>query len=101
MEFTQVTSFTGIVQPKPNMYTSNHMPSKVWYEITYPIPNFNSGTIIYSDYGICKLSANGDDKHASDTVANTHTRIYMMPYIIYPLLDLNPFFVAYWNRSVI
>ena len=23
----------------------NHMPSKVWYEITYPLPNFNSYTI--------------------------------------------------------
>ena len=24
---------------------SNHMPSKVWYEITYPFPNFNGATI--------------------------------------------------------
>ena len=26
-------------------WTDNHMPSKVWVEITYPFPNFNDSTV--------------------------------------------------------
>ena len=26
-------------------WINNHMPSKVWVEITYPLPNFNSATV--------------------------------------------------------
>ena len=33
-------------------WISNHMPNKVWDEITYPFPNFNGGTVSHSCWSL-------------------------------------------------
>ena len=33
-------------------WISNHMPSKVWDEITYPLPNFNGAVEVHIHAGI-------------------------------------------------
>ena len=42
---TPVAPFTNMAQFFIPAWVSNHMPNKLWDEITYPFPNFNSATI--------------------------------------------------------
>ena len=43
--YSNVVIMIGMVEMVIEAWLSNHIPSKDWDEITYPIPNFNGHTI--------------------------------------------------------